>query len=85
MGMTAAATLSMKLIYKFQPKYLVMTGIAAGVKDDDKRNYGDILIADQTYDYGSGKIMKTGDIETFRPAPQPVVLDSGLKAKFQNF
>ncbi|WP_411679606.1 hypothetical protein [Clostridium thailandense] len=84
MGMTAAATLSMKLIYKFQPKYLAMTGIAAGVKNSE-RNFGDILVADQTYDYGSGKMLKEDETEKFIPAPQPIPILPGLKAKFQRF
>jgi CheY-like chemotaxis protein len=31
MGMTAAAVMTMKMIHAFRPKYVVMTGIAAGV------------------------------------------------------
>ena len=46
MGMCAASTLTMKLIENFHPRYIVMTGIAAGVKDGDNINLGDILIAE---------------------------------------
>jgi len=53
MGLPAASSLSMKMIYTFKPKYLVMLGICAGIKG--KVNSGDILIADLVWDYGSGK------------------------------
>ena len=35
MGMTAAAATAMKVIYTFRPRYLIMTGIAAGVAQSD--------------------------------------------------
>lgn len=53
MGMVAASTLTTKLIYNFCPRYVVMTGIAAGVKG--KTNMGDAIVAEYTWDYGAGK------------------------------
>lgn len=53
MGMPAASSLSMKMIYNFRPKYLVMLGICAGI--EGKVKLGDILVADLVWDYGSGK------------------------------
>lgn len=53
MGMVPAATLTTRLIYNFAPKYIVMTGIAAGIKG--KANFGDIIAAEYTWDYGAGK------------------------------
>lgn len=53
MGMVAASTLTTKLIYNFCPRYVVMTGIAAGVKG--KTNMGDAVVAEYTWDYGAGK------------------------------
>ena len=57
MGMTAAATLSMKLIQHARPKYLIMPGIAAGVKDEDSnvQMYGDVILADRVWNYSNGK------------------------------
>lgn len=52
-GMVAASTLTTKLIYNFCPRYVVMTGIAAGVKD--KTNMGDAIVAECSWDYGAGK------------------------------
>jgi nucleoside phosphorylase len=53
MGMSFSASLSMKVITKFKPKFLLMTGIMAGVKD--KVNLGDIVVANPIWDWGSGK------------------------------
>src|SRR5262249_5042251 len=57
MGMPAAACLTMKLIGSFRPRYLIMTGITAGIG----ANFGDIIVADQSWDYGSGKLFADGD------------------------
>lgn len=59
MGMTASATLSMKLIDHFRPKYLIMTGIAAGVilPDVEDQLYGDVVLADVVWNYSSGKFV----------------------------
>lgn len=53
MGMVAAATISMKLINRFIPKYIIMPGIAGGVKDEYE--FGDIIIPREVKDYCSGK------------------------------
>lgn len=52
-GMVAASTLTTKLIYNFCPRYVVMTGIAAGVKE--KTEMGDAIVAEYSWDYGAGK------------------------------
>ena len=82
MGMPAAAVTSMKLISNFHPKYIVMVGITAGVRGN--ANFGDILIADHSWDYGSGKIkfnIKDGKT-VFVPDPQPIQLNYELREKF---
>lgn len=78
MGMPAASVLAMKLIHNFTPNYLVMTGIAAGVRGNN--NLGDILVADPSWDYGSGKIEDCDGEPTFFPDPQPIRLDADLKS-----
>lgn len=50
----ATSILATKIALRFRPKYLIMTGIAAGV-DRDKLCFGDIMVADPCFDYGSGK------------------------------
>jgi nucleoside phosphorylase len=80
MGMQASTALCMKLIAGFRPRYIAMTGIAAGVNDSG--NFGDLLIADHAYDYGSGKIRRTKTGETqFLPDPKPISLDNFLKER----
>lgn len=83
MGMAATSVLTMKLIQKYRPKYIAMVGIAAGIKDEN-RNYGDILVADQSWDYGSGKIKYNEEKCTsyFQPNPTPIPLEPELKEKF---
>lgn len=84
MGMTAAALTTSKVINRWRPKYLVMTGIAAGTKQDQR--FGDILIAESTYDYGSGKITETssGD-KIFTPSFKQIQMDTSLFALIQRW
>lgn len=78
MGMAAAACLAMKTILRYRPRIIAMCGIAAGTRADV--NMGDILVADQTYDYGSGKsLYREGDGSVFLPAPTPLPLDAELR------
>ena len=89
MGITASANMATKLILKFKPKYIMMAGICAGLKDRDL-NYGDIIVADQSWDYGSGK-MKDQFVEgqvqdvAFEPDPKPILLNADLKSKISSF
>jgi len=81
MGMVAATNLTSKIIQNFRPKYLCMVGIAGGIKGVG--NLGDILIADQSFDSGSGKI-KT-DIHGnsfFEPDFRVVDIDIDLRERF---
>lgn len=57
MGMTAAATLTMKLIQHFRPKYVIMPGIAAGTMEEsnEAQMYGDVMLADMVWNYSNGK------------------------------
>lgn len=81
MGMPAATALSMKIISNFKPKYLFMAGICAGVKD--KVKIGDILVADLSWDYGSGKIKHEGDKQIFQSEPYTLRLAPELKANVE--
>lgn len=53
MGMVAAATVSMKLITNFAPRYIIMPGIAGGVKSEYE--FGDVIVPSEVKDYCSGK------------------------------
>ncbi|MCJ7996910.1 hypothetical protein J5N58_20815 [Rhizobium cremeum] len=53
MGMAATAALSSKIIDLYRPKHMIMTGITGGLRG--RVQLGDILIADPSWDWGSGK------------------------------
>lgn len=85
-GMTATTGLAMKICQHFKPKYIAMTGIAAGVRG----NFGDILIADQSWDYGSGKIKlgidnSQNESSIFEPAPTAIRLSPKILEEMQAF
>lgn len=88
MGMTAAAITASKVIKRWRPRYLAMTGIAAGTKKLENptesqggQNFGDILVAESSYDYGSGKISDAANGERrFTPNFNQVSIDSKLHA-----
>jgi nucleoside phosphorylase len=54
MGMVSAAILVTKAIRSWEPDIVVMTGVCAGVAE--KVKLGDIIVAKQVIDYGSGKL-----------------------------
>jgi len=82
MGMSAAACMTQKIIHNFRPKYLAMAGITAGIN----AKFGDVIIADQSWDYGSGKMTSEENHESiFRPAPNYIAIDAELKEKVQFF
>ncbi|MBL8876107.1 MAG: hypothetical protein JNM86_09965 [Phycisphaerae bacterium] len=81
MGMPAAAAHTMKVIEAFRPRYVAMLGIAAGVKGTP----GDVLIADQSWDYAMGKVENVAGEVVLSPAPQPILLDYSLKTRFSYF
>ena len=79
MGMTASAVLASKMIRYFRPRYLGMTGIAAGVKGTCE--LGDIIAADPVWDWGSGKWYQQGRSPAFAAAPHQLAISSYIKGK----
>ena len=84
MGMTAATLLTMKAIEEFHPKYIIMSGIAAGTGDEAKQIYGDVIVPDVIWDYSTGKFVgpdeteiRFGDIG-FLPRPRSVQTNSEI-------
>jgi nucleoside phosphorylase/CheY-like chemotaxis protein len=81
MGMVPAAVLAAKFIETFRPKLLVMTGICAGVRD--KVALGDVICADTSWDYQSGKHVSTsGAIRHFLVEPNFIQTDSFVSSRF---
>lgn len=60
MGMVATTSLATKMINNFAPRYMVMTGIAGGTKPD-KMNFGDVIVAQRSWDYRAGKDIRKDD------------------------
>jgi nucleoside phosphorylase/CheY-like chemotaxis protein len=70
MGMPAAACLTLSVIEELRPRYVIMAGIAAGVRD--KVNLGDVIVADPSWDWGSGKLALDKGNRIFQPDPRPL-------------
>ena len=81
MGMPASAALTMKLIYAFKPRMLAMVGIAGGISTG--LDFGDILVADTSYDSGAGKFSRKSKKTVFEPSPLQIRLDADLLAMAQ--
>lgn len=52
-GMPSAAALAARMAMLYRPRYLIMTGICAGIAG--KVGLGDVVVGDPTWDWGSGK------------------------------
>ncbi|MCB5196384.1 phosphorylase family protein [Deefgea salmonis] len=81
MGMSSAAALTATICEKFTPKLVIMTGIAAGIKG--KVELGDILVAESTWDWGSGKLTIRDNKVIFLSAPHQLPLDAAIYSKFK--
>lgn len=76
-GMAASAALATKLVLKFNPKMLVMTGICAGVKG--KTNLGDVVVGAPTWDWGSGKHAESNEGSViFKLSPRQIDLNMSI-------
>lgn len=79
MGPSQAAGLAAKLTYVFRPRYLATVGIAAGIRG--RVGIGDVLVADPTWDWGSGKweAQEDGGDPQFLAAPYQHTLDPAVR------
>lgn len=68
MASVASAALTTKVILRFHPKYLFMTGICAALKGNNV-GFGDIMVASQVWDGMSGKYKEE---KTNNPIPELV-------------
>jgi nucleoside phosphorylase/CheY-like chemotaxis protein len=85
MGMQATASVASMIIAKFKVKYLFMSGICAGVNGKGL-DFGDIIIAENLTDYGSGKMSENSIGEfLFRPEPHQYPSDQSLISKVNDF
>ena len=58
MGMVPMSTLASKLIIRFKPRIIALCGICAGVRS--RVNLGDVVCANPTWDWQSGKLEPDG-------------------------
>ncbi|BBO32592.1 hypothetical protein [Lacipirellula parvula] len=84
MGLTAAAIATTQLVFQFRPRIVVMVGIAAGTKNGGKA-FGDILVADPSVDYNSGKVVFENGVRDFLPDPYPIGLNARLRSLIQKY
>lgn len=84
MGLTAAAIATTHLIFQFKPRLVAMVGIAAGTHDG-KKQFGDVLIADPTVDYNSGKVVLENGARTFQPDPYPIGLHPRIRSVLNKY
>ncbi len=68
MGMTEASRTATAAILAFHPKVMMMAGICAGKEKETK--LGDLIVADKTFDYSTGKLFET-KLE-HRPPHRPI-------------
>jgi nucleoside phosphorylase len=79
MGLTAAAIVTTQLLLQFRPRIVVMVGIAAGTRAGNKQ-FGDVLVADPSVDYNSGKVVSSKGIREFLPDPYPIGINPRLRS-----
>jgi len=79
MGMPAACVLAEKMIFNFHPRYLAMAGITAGIHD--MCELGDVIAADPSWDWGSGKWVIRKNEPVFLPAPHQLGVNSFIRGK----
>lgn len=84
MGLTAAAIATTQLVLQFRPRLVAMIGIAAGTRSGGKQ-FGDILVADPSVDYNSGKVALQNGIREFQPDPYPIGLNPRLRSVLQKY
>ena len=81
MGMTASALMAAKMISKFRPRILVMTGICGGIRG--KAQIGDVVLADPCWDWQSGKRVKEGGKSVLKMTPHQVPCPPEIRTAFE--
>lgn len=83
MGMPAAATLASKMGMHFRPRFIAMIGICAGRPNET--NLGDVVVANPSWDYGSGKHALVDGEKVFEPAPHPFPLTTHVRGLVEQY
>ena len=80
MGNVSAALTTQELIHNFDPNYIIMIGIAGGIKRD-KLELGDVVVADLVIDYEYSKILP----ESYEPRIDAHQTDYSIVESAQHF
>lgn len=78
MGSVSSAVTTSLVNATFNPRLVVMTGIAAGMKG--KNELGDILVADTVWDWGAGKRTVANNVSKLLPSPHQIQIDPSLRS-----
>lgn len=81
MGMVATALLCSKLIANLRPRFMVMTGVCAGVAG--KTNIGDVIFADPAWDWQSGKRVRDKENVQFAISPHQLPVAQFVRARIE--
>jgi nucleoside phosphorylase len=85
MGMQASAAMTSKILSRFTPTFVFITGICGGIKSSGV-NIGDIVIASQCWDYESGKITEDdGGKLLFNPDMKCLTTEHGILSKLTEY
>jgi nucleoside phosphorylase/CheY-like chemotaxis protein len=79
MGSVACALLASRMIEHVRPRFLVMAGICAGVKQ--KANYGDAVLFSPSWEWASGKVVAEGTSSYLEPAPHQIAVPEFVLAR----
>lgn len=86
MGLVAATFMTRVLWEKYNPKLIIMTGICGGI---GKSNLGDVIVAERSWDWQSGKWLNDGTFESSpdqkEATPELVALARGMNTEAVNF
>lgn len=81
MGMPSASSVTTKVLTVFSPELVVMVGICGGNSSEVK--LGDLIVAERTWDYGSGKYVTVDNELKFQPQPDQLYIEPDLKSKIE--
>jgi nucleoside phosphorylase len=77
MGMVSASSITTKLCIKFNPEYIYMCGISAGIKG--KVNLGDIIVGETLWDWGFGKLTISDGAPLLQHGANHLSIDNRIK------
>lgn len=81
MGMPAACATTAGLIHAFRPRMILMLGIAAGFAT--RAEYGDVLVADPSWDYGAGKWSESDGRLVLSIQPHQLDIEARVRRVFE--